>query len=201
MKNMLNGRIFYITLIFGVGLGGLLSILFGRGNFEYKILITACVIIGVICIAIALFLSWLYRRQPFTLTKYLYRGSGIIGLLLVSQIISIPIGNYLHEKDLREAQTFVESLIPALEDFEAQNGYYPEEIDAITLSSDMRLPYLLQNQESYFRGDEQGFNFCITDRSSLGSIYIFNSETGEWKNRSTLSTGYSLVCEANLKMS
>jgi hypothetical protein len=104
----------YLTVIIGVVMGVLLSILLGRGSSDHNILVVASVIFGCICLVITPLLRWGYRRYPSILTKSLYKGIGVLGALLISQVVSIPVGMYLHNQDLQEAKHFTESLIPLL---------------------------------------------------------------------------------------
>ena len=118
------------------------------------------------------------------------RVSLLVGIFLLLQLVYIPTAGALRNRQVRQAQEFVESLVPRLEAYKHQYGTYPTAVEAI-LSDDDSPPSLLQlrgdfpmqfdNRSFYFhRGTTVGFRFYLPD-GFIGFSYEYCcGPNGKW---------------------
>jgi len=114
----------------------------------------------------------------------------LAGIFLLLQLVYIPTAGALRDREVRQAQKFVESLVPRLEAYKQQHGTYPTAVETILSDGDSS-PSLLQlrgdfpmqfdNHNFYFhRGTTYGFRFYLPD-GFIGFSYEYCcGPDGKW---------------------
>ena len=100
------------------------------------------------------------------------------GFLVVggSLVISLSLGRFLHQSEIRATRQYVSSIVPKLEEYRREHGRYPESLTAFPESPP---PRLLRDPHGY-RVVDGGFRFEYWDSAGMMDGYCFDSSTREW---------------------
>lgn len=107
--------------------------------------------------------------------------TGVVALgaaaIFAVQLLSLPVGSALADRDIREAQTFCEGLVPRLDALKMATGTYPLDVRPV-LPADEELPRLLA-RKSFYSSDGKAFFFEFRDPGSFG-LYEYSSSGKAW---------------------
>jgi hypothetical protein len=73
----------------------------------------------------------------------------LLGLAGILQLTAPPQARFFRDREVQRAQTFLESLVPVLEDYKLRNAGYPEHL-SLVLAPGTPLPALLQLRSEAF---------------------------------------------------
>lgn len=104
------------------------------------------------------------------------RAGLVLGLSLLSMWISLPIGEYLVERDVEKAKAFCMSLVEEGIVAPDSRGNYPASIDDELEGKE--LPRLLQ--ERFYSGSRSQFMFHVEDPRDDTVQHIYRSEVDRW---------------------
>ena len=163
----------------GLLVAGTLAFIGKRDTFFHLFVEFVAFFVGIPLFAIGLGV-W---RSAKTRKSELRQRTGIslmiAGGLLMTQWAAIPLGREIAYREIQEAQSFCESLIPSLENYKQINQKYPENLDAI-ISSENELPDLLKLQD-FYSGYEDNFQFSFIEPDSfIDRLHVYKSETHMW---------------------
>ena len=168
--------IFY-SFVFGLILATIFTF-WGRGSFiHFLYVFIASVWIAVPLILLSLICYWLgffWKPSVVSWVSTIFLGLAIIMLI---QILSLIGGKILHEKDLRDAKKYCESLINSIELIKVKTGQYPSNIQSVLPSS---LPVLLR-RENFYWSDGNSYSFDFSDPAEMMMSYGFSSKTKHWE--------------------
>ncbi len=154
-----------------------LSALMLRGSFGHTITVYAVgLYIGApLLLFMAVWLLFGFKRThgiPQGLKKMFLAYVVVGGSLLVS----LGLGRFLHQSEIRTTRQYVSSIVPKLDGYKREHGRYPESLAVFPESSP---PRLLQEAHGY-RSDADGFRFQYWDSAGMMDGYCFDSSTREW---------------------
>jgi hypothetical protein len=93
-----------------------------------------------------------------------------------SLVISLSLGRFLHQSEIRATRQYVSSIVPKLEEYRREHGRYPESLAAFPESPP---PRLIRDPHGY-RAVDDGFRFEYWDSAGMMDGYCFDSSTREW---------------------
>jgi len=104
-------------------------------------------------------------------------GSGIVAaLIILSTILTIPIGGTIVEHDVSKAKAFCEALVPEMEDIRDQTGAYPRDISVVL--DGLRPPRLFEPR--YYHCDGTNFSFTIVDPGNIMGSWFYDNQREKW---------------------
>ena len=123
---------------------------------------------------------WLWaRRSASELPRWGLVFARWLGVVAVVQALSLPIGSWVGDRDMKAAKAYCESLLPALEAYHDEHDCYPTEVTLAELIVD-REPYLLRNRQ-YYHGQCSGFSFQILDPGAILGSWWLDGESRQWR--------------------
>jgi hypothetical protein len=148
-----------------------------RGSFGHTITVYAAgFYIGApLLLFMAIWLLVGFKREhgvPQGLKKMLLAYVVVSGSL----VISLGLGRYLHQSEIRATRQYVSSIVPKLDEYRKEHGRYPESLSAFPESPQ---PRLLRDTHGY-RVVDDGFRFEYWDSAGMMDGYCFDSSTREW---------------------
>jgi hypothetical protein len=154
-----------------------------RGSFLHGF-VSATVLIGLggvsVAVAIAGFVAGLLWRRRRNGCYWVGTVGGALLVLSIVQFASIPAGCFLLERDVAEARSYCESLVPLLEAYEQQHGSYPQQLGEV-LPPGRRVPRLLKDQDFYEgHGSYFQLEFSVHD-GFLPTIHVYYPYDGVWR--------------------
>ncbi len=148
-----------------------------RGSFGHTI--TVCAVGFYIGAPLLLFMAvWFlvgFKREhgiPEGLKKMFLAYVVVSGSL----VISLGLGRYLHQSEIRSTRQYVSSIVPKLDGYRKEHGRYPESLSTFPESPP---PRLLRDAHGY-RAVDDGFRFEYWDSAGMMEGYCFDSSTREW---------------------
>ncbi|MGC6506177.1 MAG: hypothetical protein ACON39_06360 [Coraliomargaritaceae bacterium] len=95
-------------------------------------------------------------------------------LIALAMGLSWGVGTLVHRLEIRQVRSYVEQMVPLLDDYYEAQEQYPESLDVL---EERQIPSLLRYL-SIDGGD--GFVFSYWDEAGLMGGYLFNSESRKW---------------------
>ena len=93
-------------------------------------------------------------------------------------MLSCVVGVAVNEWSMWEARVFVEKTVPRLDAYHAEHGAYPATLQEL---GTVHVPRRLRGESGWYFGKEDRFSFDYDDPSGLFSMYVYTSETREWR--------------------
>jgi hypothetical protein len=93
-----------------------------------------------------------------------------------SLVISLGMGRFLHQSEMRTMRHYVSSIVPKLDQYRREHGRYPESLTAFPESPP---PRLFREAHGY-RAVDDGFRFEYWDSAGMMEGHCFDSSTREW---------------------
>jgi hypothetical protein len=150
-----------------------------RGNCIFWLIVVLAVLFGLFVLAVGT-IAWLteviYKKPLESRTSKVIL---LVGLLICSLGSTIPLGAWIHEKDLENAKQYCEDLIPYLDEHHQQYGSYPKEIGEFGNAG--RLPWLLQGKWEFYNGHEKSYSFSFADPTQIFAHHYFDSKDKSWR--------------------
>jgi hypothetical protein len=148
-----------------------------RGSFGHTIAVYA---IGFYMGAPVLLFMALWLLFGFVGTRGIPQGlkKMFFGFLVVggSLVLSLSLGRFLHQYEIRATRQYVTNIVPMLEEYRREHGQYPESLAAFP---ELPPPRLLRGAHGYHAVDD-GFRFEFWDPAGVMDGYCFDSSTREW---------------------
>ncbi len=151
---------------------------FGRGSFGQL----AFVFCSVVFVALPAFFVWFVVVVVGCFFQSVWPfHRALLGCTIVagSTIVSLPIADALNRRDIDQAKTYCELLVPRIDEFRARHGKYPKRL--ALLGDVPEPPYVLQrNPGSYFGADESRYWFLFSDPAGMMGGWHYDSEARKW---------------------
>jgi len=148
-----------------------------RGSFGHTITVYAIgFYIGapvLLCLALWLLFGLVRTRGIPQGLKKMFFGILVAGGSLV---LSLSLGRFLNQYEIRATRQCVSNIVPMLEEYRREHGRYPESLAAYPESPP---PRLLREPHGY-RAVDDGFRFEYWDSAGMVDGYCFDSSTREW---------------------
>jgi len=155
----------------------ILSAFILRGSFGHTITVYA---IGVYIGAPFLLLMAVWLLFGFKRTHGIPQGleNMFLAYLVVggSLVISLGLGRYFHQSEIRTTRQYVSSIVPKLDQYKREHGRYPESLAAFP---DAPPPKLFRNAHGY-RATVDSFKFEYWDSAGMMDGYCFDSSSRYW---------------------
>lgn len=155
-------------------------ILLGRGSFLVMFLVLCSSVYAgapLFLLSVLVFLLAAFKKNS-KLRSMAVQGI-TAALVILSTLLSIPLGNKVLAYDLRTAQSFCEELMPRLEEIRSRTGSYPKEL-AVLLKG-KSLPWLLDSR--FYQSDGASYRLLIYNPGIfLGGGLVYNSEEKKWQH-------------------
>lgn len=173
----------HITLFWAAGLGLLIAIIFtfvGRGSVNHWLIIESMLILIAGPMALLSLIVLLISRffSP-SLMRWLATFTQAIVLIILIQVLSLVSGKMVYIYDMRTAQKYCESLIPALEQYKTKHNIYPAELGMLEYEPTEPFPALLE-LGTFYNSSGDSFRFYLPDPASERSWYEYASKPRKW---------------------
>ncbi len=151
----------------------------GRGSFQHFIIGLILAVYGAGGAMLAAVIAYLlYRKTGVASAKIATLAFGVLTIIAVLQLASLPLGGMLLTKDIEAAQAYYESLIPELEEFRSRAGRYPANFGELGAELP-KAPRLVRDDGSY-NSDGETYQFSLVNPGSIMGFYYYDSATGLW---------------------
>lgn len=93
--------------------------------------------------------------------------------------LSVLTGKIVHTYDIKAAQKYCESFVPALELYESKYNYYPSDLGKLKFEPTSKFPILLE-LGTFFSASGDSFRFYLPEPAANGSWYEYTSKNKKW---------------------
>jgi hypothetical protein len=149
-----------------------------HGNLPCILLVVLAVMLGVIVLGVG---GFAFLVSTFLAKKVGIRNSNrimLVGVMICSLASTIPLGSWIHDKDVAAAKQYCEEMIPPLEDYRQRHGTYPATLDL--LGDVGPRPRLLREEKLYYNGNEKSYSFSFSEPSCFLGAHNYDSEKKAW---------------------
>jgi len=168
-------KVFALALAASVALNAAM-VFVGRGSIDHVfMLIAAFWLLVVLTIAGGVILLF-GRRRP--ILRRIGTGALVAAAVLVSCVVSIPLGVRVNRADIERAKEFCDRLRPELERQKRETGRYPDQPFADPAR--VRLPRLLLRRGDFYHSFGDHYTFSFYDPSELFGFVDYDSRSGAW---------------------
>jgi len=169
-----------ITVFFTAGcIGAVATALQLRGSLSHVIIVFLAFFVCVMLTGVSILLYIVVLKQQ---RRGWLRAANIttgVLLLLALQAPSFVYGRRLLQRDIQNAKTFCEQLVPPLDRYFRESGTYPNDI-AVVLPTHVTTPPVLGDH--FYASHGEYFDFNFTDPGWFFSGYSFSSHDRHWEH-------------------
>jgi hypothetical protein len=177
----LSNRRYVLVVLAGVLLA-FANAWWGRGTFAHALLVAAVVLLGAVVAALgaaAQGLAMVFRQQSRKWVKAAIHGAFGLALVALLQVVGLPLGRWLHARDVAAARQFCDELITTLDRERSQRGSYPSD-PLTTVPRDAPLPHLLRGERFYVT-DGAAFILSFEERdATVPHVNLYSSQSRAW---------------------
>lgn len=149
-----------------------------NGHFASQIILFALTF--VLAVLVALWVFNLYRIERTTKISQKIRPSRVflgLAIILGIQIAAFPVIIKWEKHRVQNAKNFCEQYIPALKEYHAARGQFPETISLFQLQE--LTPGFLEGQKIYTKADD-GFIFKFRSPGRFAGGHVYYSDKEQW---------------------
>jgi len=167
-------KVFALALAASVALNAAM-VFVGRGSITHVFMLIAAFWLLVILTMAGGVILLFGRRRP--ILRRIGTGALVAAAVLMSSVVSIPLGSRVNRADIERAKEFCDRLRPELERQKRETGRYPDH--PFPDSAGARLPRLLRGID-FYDACENHYTFSFYDPSELFGFVDYDSRNGTW---------------------
>ena len=172
----------YVLIVLAALLLAFANAWWGRGTFANSLLIAAVVLLGAVAAAMGVAakgLAVVFRQHGRKWITATIHGAFALALVALIQVVGLPLGRWLHARDVAAAKQFCDELIAKLDRERSQRGSYPTD-PLSTSPGDAPLPRLLRGERFYVTNGAT-FVLSFDERdATVPHVNLYSSQSRAW---------------------